>query len=178
MVLPERMAAMAETVFQAGREERGRIDWRAGVYAALIAGAVFLVLEMSMVWLFMGESPWAPPRMIAAMVLGEGVLPMPDKPASFDFGIVMTAVLIHFVLSIIYGLIGAAIVANRMGYAGAIGLGALCGLAIYLINFYPVAAALFPWFAMARNWISIFAHVMFGAVVGAAYVGLRKPSPR
>jgi hypothetical protein len=67
----------------------------------------------------------------AAMVLGEGVLPMPDKPASFDFGIVMTAVLIHFVLSIIYGLIGAAIVANRMGYAGAIGLGALCGLAIY-----------------------------------------------
>jgi hypothetical protein len=176
MVLPERMAAMAETVLHAGLEERGRIDWRAGVYAGLIAGVVFLVLEMTMVWLFTGETPWAPPRMIAAMVLGEGVLPMPGTPAKFDFGIVMTAMIIHFVLSIIYAPIGAAIVANRMGYGGAIGLGALAGLIIYLINFYPIAAAFFPWFAMARNWISIFAHVVFGAVVGAAYVGLRKPT--
>jgi hypothetical protein len=169
---------MAETVLRAGHEQRGHIDWRAGVYAGLIAGVVFLILEMSMVWLFMGESPWAPPRMIAAMVLGEGVLPMSDKPATFGFGIVVAAMIIHFVLSIIYALIGAAIVAKRMGYGAAIGLGALCGLAIYLINFYPIAAALFPWFAMARNWISIFAHIMFGAVVGAAYVGLRKPPSR
>ena len=167
---------MAETVFHSAPEEARRVDWRAGVYAGLIAGAVFLMLEMSMVWLFMGESPWAPPRMIAAMVLGEGVLPMPpDKPATFSLGVVMTAMVIHFVLSIIYGLIGGAIVAHRMGYAAAIGLGAVCGLAIYLINFYPIANALFPWFAMARNWISIFAHVVFGAAVGAAYVGLRKP---
>jgi uncharacterized membrane protein YagU involved in acid resistance len=169
---------MAETVLHAGHEERGRIDWPAGVYAGLIAGVVFLMLEMIMVWLFMGESPWAPPRMIAAMVLGEGVLPMPDKPATFGFGIMLTAVIIHFVLSIIYALLGAAIVANRMGYGAAIGLGALCGLVIYLINFYPIAAALFPWFAMARNWISIFAHIVFGALVGAAYVGLRKPAAR
>ena len=168
---------MAETVFHSAREEARRVDWRAGIYAGLIAGVVFLTLEMSMVWLFMGESPWAPPRMIAAMVLGEGVLPMPpDKPATFSLGVVMTAMVIHFVLSIIYGLIGAAIVAHRMGYAAAIGLGAVCGLAIYLINFYPIADALFPWFAMARNWISIFAHVMFGAIAGAAYVGLRKPA--
>jgi hypothetical protein len=167
---------MAETILRAKYEKRGHVDWRAGVYAGLIAGVVFLILEMGMVWLFMGESPWAPPRMIAAMVLGEGVLPMPpDKPATFSLGIVMTAMVIHFVLSIIYGVIGAAIVAHRMGYGAAIAIGALCGLAIYLINFYPIANAFFPWFAMARNWISIFAHVVFGALVGAAYVGLRKP---
>ena len=166
---------MAETVLHAGHDGRRRVDWRAGVYAGLIAGVVFMMLEMGMVWLFMGESPWAPPRMIAAIVLGEGVLPMPpDKPATFSFGIVMTAMIIHFVLSIIYGLIGAAIVANRMGYAAAIGLGALAGLVIYLINFYPIANAFFPWFAMARNWISIFAHVVFGAVAGWAYVALRR----
>ena len=168
---------MAETVLRAGHEERRQVDWRAGVYAGLIAGAVFMMLEMGMVWLFMGESPWAPPRMIAAMVLGEGVLPMPpEKPATFDLGVMMAAMMIHFVLSIIYGLIGAAIVAHRMGYGTAIALGALAGLAIYLINFYPVASALFPWFAMARNWISIFAHIAFGAVVGWAYVGLRRPA--
>jgi hypothetical protein len=170
---------MAETALHGGREERRHIDWRAGVYAGLIAGAVFLILEMGMVWLFRGESPWAPPRMIAAMVLGEGVLPMPpEKPATFSLGILATAMVIHFLLSIIYGLVGAAIVANRMGYGGAIVVGGLCGFAIYLVNFYPIAAAFFPWFAMARNWISIFAHVVFGAVVGAAYAGFRAANAR
>jgi hypothetical protein len=170
---------MAETTLRAAREERRHIDWRAGIYAGLIAGAVFLILEMGMVWLFMGESPWAPPRMIAAIMLGEGVLPMPpDKPATFSPGIVATAIVIHFVLSIVYGLLGAASVANRMGYGAALAVGALCGLAIYLINFYPIANAFFPWFAMARNWISIFAHVVFGAVVGAGYVGFREANAR
>src|SRR5919108_5349963 len=114
---------MAQAMTAPRDELHSITDWRAGIWAGLIAGAVFLMLEMGMVWLFMGESPWAPPRMIAAMVLGEGVLPMPDKPATFDPGIVLTAMIIHFVLAAIYGLIGAAIVANRMGYAGAIGLG-------------------------------------------------------
>ena len=151
---------MAETVLHAGHGVPRHIDWRAGVYAGLIAGVVFLILEMGMVWLFMGESPWAPPRMIAAMVLGEGVLPIPpDKPATFSLGVVTTAMVIHFILSIVYGVIGAG-----------------CGLVIYLVNFYPIANALFPWFAMARNWISIFAHIVFGAVVGAAYVGWQRPA--
>ena len=59
MIFIGRVAAMAETVLRAGHEERRHIDRRAGVYASLIAGVVFLGLEMSMVWLFMGESPWA-----------------------------------------------------------------------------------------------------------------------
>jgi hypothetical protein len=169
---------MAETALPAAREARRHIDWRAGVYAGLTGGVVFLILEMTMVRLFMGESPWAPPRMIAAIILGEGVLPMPGKPATFDLGVVSVAMIIHFALSVIYGLIGAALVANRIGYGAAISLGAVCGLVIYLINFYPIANAFFPWFAMARNWISIFAHVVFGAVVGAAYVGFRAASAR
>ena len=86
--------------------------------------------------------------------------------------------IVHFVLAIIYGSIGAAVLggllANRLGYGAAIALGAAAGLAIYLINFYPIAAGMFPWFAMARGWISAFAHVVFGAVVGAAYVGIGK----
>lgn len=147
-----------------------RIDWKAAVYAGLIAGVVFLVMEMVMVWLFMGESPWAPPRMIAAMVLGQDVLP---PPATFDVGIVLVAMVIHFVLAIIYGLILALIV-HRMSLGTAIVVGAAFGLALYLINFYPIAAALFPWFAMARNWVSIVSHIAFGAVLGWAYITLAK----
>lgn len=166
---------MAENVLRVAHESRRHIDWKAGVCAGLTAGVAFMMLEMLLVWLIQGESPWAPPRMIAAMVFGERVLPMPDNPPTFDMGIMTTAMVIHFMLSIVYGLIGTAVVADRMGYPGAIGLGATAGLAIYLINFYPVAGALFPWFAMAHNGISIFAHVMFGVVVGASYVRLRRP---
>jgi hypothetical protein len=39
---------------------------------------------------------------------------------------------------------------------------------LYLINFYGFTAV-FPWFAMARNWVSVFAHIIFGAVAGLAY---------
>jgi hypothetical protein len=46
--------------------------------------------------------------------------------------------------------------------------GAFFGLAIYLVNFH-LFTAVFPWFAMVRNGISIFSHVMFGAVLGAVY---------
>src|SRR5918999_4113605 len=128
---------MAETALHAGHGEHRYIDWKAGVYAGLIAGVVFLILEMSMVWLFMGESPWAPPRMIAAMVLGKDVLPMPDKPATFSMGILVTAMVIHFVLSIIYGLVGAWLV-HRFDWPGALIIGAVFGLAIYIVNFYMI----------------------------------------
>jgi hypothetical protein len=35
---------------------------------------------------------------------------------------------------------------------------------------------IFPWFAMARNWISVFSHVMFGLVAGWMYLALRRPA--
>jgi hypothetical protein len=41
------------------------------------------------------------------------------------------------------------------------------------VNFYGFTA-LFPWFAMARNWISIFGHLVFGLVAAGAYVAIRK----
>jgi len=51
-------------------------------------------------------------------------------------------------------------------------LGAAFGLLIYLVNFYPVAAMLFPWFAMARNWVTISSHIVFGLVLAWAYIAL------
>jgi uncharacterized membrane protein YagU involved in acid resistance len=149
-------------------------DWKAGAWAGVIAGVVFVMLEMGMVWLAMGESPWAPPHMIAAMALGKDVLPPPGTWAPFDMKILIAAMLIHFPLSIAYGLIGAWLV-HRFDWLGALVIGAAFGLAIYLVNFYLIAPVAFPWFEMARNWISVFAHAMFGAILGVSYIGLRKP---
>jgi hypothetical protein len=147
-----------------------RTYWTDGVWAGLIAGAVFLMLEMFMVWAFQGQSPWGPPRMMAAMIMGEDVLP---PPATFSFGIVMVAMMIHFALSIVYGLLGAWIV-HRFDLGWALVIGAVYGWAIYVVNFLMIAPVMFPWFGMARGWISIFAHVVFGAVLTGSYVALRR----
>lgn len=148
------------------------IDWKAGVWAGIIAGIIFLILEMVMVPLFLGGSSWGPPRMIAAIVLGDEVLP---PPATFNFGIVMVAVILHMALSIIYALIIGYII-GKMSFGMAISLGAIIGLAIYLINFF-VMTGFFPWFEMARNWVSIFAHLIFGLSAAWAYIKLREYSP-
>lgn len=145
------------------------IDWKAATWAGIIAGFVFLALEMVMVPVFGGGSPWGPPRMMAAILLGEGVLP---PPATFDVGIIMAAMGLHLVLSIVYAVVFAVLV-NRLSFGSALALGGFGGLALYLVNFYGFTA-LFPWFAMARIWISIFGHVVFGLVAAGAYVAIRK----
>ena len=148
------------------------INWNAAIKAGIIAGLVFLILELVLVSTIGGESPWAPVRMIGAIALGQDVLP---PPATFDLTAFIAAAIVHFALAIIYGTIFA-LVADRAGW----GLGAttiaglVFGLLLYAINFYGFTA-MFPWFAMARNEISIFAHAVFGLVLGYSY---RKLTPR
>jgi hypothetical protein len=150
-------------------------DWRAAVWAGFIAGAVFLVLEMLMVPIFLGGSAWDPPRMMAAIVLGERVLPMPGQtPPPLDATVMLAALGVHFMLSTIYALMLAALVA-RVSAGPALALGVGFGLLLYVVNFYGFTA-LFPWFAMARNWVSILSHAVFGLAVAAAYEALaRRP---
>lgn len=149
----------------------GRADWKAAVWAGLIAGLVFLMVEMLLVWLVMGMSPWAPPRMMAAMVLGPEILP---PPADFSLMAVMTAMVIHFPMSIVYGLIlGWAV--HRLETGAALLAGAAFGLiAVYAVNFHLIAPMAFPWFVEAQNWISVLAHVIFGVVLAGSYVAMRR----
>ena len=143
---------------------RPSIDWSSAIWSGIIAGAVFMMLEMVMVPLFIGGSPWGPPRMIAAIGMGKGVLPPPD---TFALVPMMVAMAIHFLLAIVLAVLLALFV-NRVELGMAALAGTIFGLAVYLINFYGFTA-LFPWFEMARNWVSIFAHIMFGAVAALSY---------
>jgi hypothetical protein len=147
------------------------IDWKAAVWAGIIAGLVFMVLEMLLVQLVGGGSMWGPPRMMAAMVMGREVLP---PPASFDAGIFVVAMTVHFVLSLIYAFIFGWIGSQwRMTMTGAAIGGLVFGLVIYALNFYGFTA-IFPWFAEARNWITILAHAVFGLTLGMAYETLAR----
>jgi uncharacterized membrane protein YagU involved in acid resistance len=145
---------------------RSAINWRAAILAGLFSGLVFLILEMAMVPLFLDGSPWGPPRMIGAILLGEGVLP---PPATFNFGVVVVALIVHFVLSVGYA-IALGFLLHRMGVGmgAALGIGAVFGIVLYLVNFYGFTA-IFAWFANARNWVSIFAHVVFGIAAAWGY---------
>lgn len=146
-----------------------RLDWKAATLAGVIAGVVFLVLEIILVATVGGGSPWGPPRMMGAMLLGREVLP---PPATFHLGVFVVAVAIYFVLSIIYGIILGWIISHwRMGLAKSIGVGAVFGLIIYIVNFYGFTA-LFPWFADARMPITLLSHVVFGLVLGWIYHAL------
>lgn len=143
-----------------------KLDVKAAVSAGLIAGLVFVIVEMLLVATVGGGSPWGPPRMMAAIAMGTDVLP---PPPTFDLGIVMIGMIIHFVLSVILGLILGWVISNwRLGMGMAILVGLVFGLLVYLVNFY-VMTGLFPWFANARNMITIFAHLVFGGVLGWVY---------
>lgn len=147
------------------------MNWNAAIKAGLIAGAVFMMLEMVLVATVGGISPWAPPRMIGAIILGEGVLP---PPATFELVSFLTAMVVHFALSIFLAFIFA-LVAGRAGWSAGAGAvaGLVFGLIVYVVNFYGMTA-FFPWFAMARNGISIFAHAVFGLVLGYTYISMAK----
>ena len=71
------------------------------------------------------------------------------------------------VLAVIYGVILAFIIA-RMDTGAAVGVGALYGLALYFINFYGFTRW-FPWFADARDWISIFTHIVQSGLMAYLY---------
>lgn len=154
--------------------ERTRTSFfSAAALSGLIGGAAFLMMEMLLISIFMGESIWGPPRMMAAIILGEGVLPSPGSPATFNAGIVMVAMLLHFALSITYAAIIDSVIRTRRASIALL-VGAAAGLTIYVINFYGFTTV-FPWFAMARNWISVVSHMAFGMIVAYSFVRIYHP---
>lgn len=133
--------------------------WKSAITAGIIAAAVMLILELIMNPLFLDAPIWGPPRMMAAIVLGEGVLP---PPATFDLGVILAAMVVHFSLSIIFAVILALIIRGLSAAVASI-VGAAFGLVLYLVNFF-LFTAIFPWFADARNWVQVVIHILFGLV--------------
>lgn len=136
--------------------------YKYAVRAGLIAGIIFLIMEMLLVPLFLDGSPWEPPRMIAALVLNPTqVLP---PPADFEIGVIGTAVIVHLALSVLYALPFALIAVRISSDTALILIGAFYGLLLYVLNFYLLTYA-FPWFEEARNWVTILSHLTFGVVL-------------
>ncbi len=150
-----------------GQDTRTRgIDWSTAVIAGLIAGLVFLMLEM-LLMPTLGSAPsmWAPPRMIGAIGLGTDVLP---PPATFDLTVVMVAMAIHFMTSILFAVVVAHLI-RQMTVGTAVAVGIVAALLLYGFVFYIMTSGPWPWFVNGRNWINIVVHIIFGAIVGWWY---------
>lgn len=143
-------------------------DWLAASVAGIVGGALVIVLEFFWSTMVLNESPWRPTHKIAAMIMGQGAL---EQMSLFSFGIVATALVLHFVLGAIMGMILGAIIApfhfdSSMGMLAAIGLA--FGIVAYVVNFYGMTAV-FPWFASERGSGPLLANLLFGAVTAVTY---------
>jgi hypothetical protein len=147
------------------------IEWGPAIWSSVIAGAVFAVIEVALAWAVKGQSPWTPLHMIGAIGLGPDAMTPPD---TFDLKIIGVAVLIHFALAILYGVILAVII-QRLGTTTAVVVGALYGLALYFINFYGFTRW-FPWFADARDWVSILSHIVQSGLMAGLYKVMARPA--
>lgn len=143
-------------------------NWPAAIVSGFMACAFFSAVEMLTILLMTGQSPWIPSRMVAAIVMGRGVLP---PPATFDLGVVVMALIVHFALGAVLGAILGLIVA-AFRFDSDIGMvslaGAVFGLLVYGFNFY-VMTQFFPWFTDSRDWMMVMGHIVFGAFAGYMY---------
>lgn len=149
---------------------RTSLNWRAAVWAGIAAGIVATAVQIVLWWAFSDALPgilYRDARLTAAILMGRGVLP---PPATFEWEVMLAATLIHFALSIAYGVILACFI-SRLGMTVSLLAGTLYGLALYGINMHGFTVV-FPWFAAARDWITIVTHAVFGVTLAGAYKAL------
>ena len=101
------------------------------------------------------------------MALGNTVLP---PPATFDVSVMITATLIHFMLSITYAAL-LIFSTGRLDTFPALLAGIGFGVALYMVNLYGFTV-IFPWFAQTRGLITLIAHAVFGLTAISVYRGL------
>ncbi len=141
-----------------------QFSWRAALVASVSGGVVFALLHVGLMWAVYRVSPWVPARMIAAILLGPGVLSPPD---AFDVVVLLAAISLHGMLSIVYGVL-LALLLPTANTTWTIVIGGLYGLALYYVNFYGLNA-FSPWFIEERDVVSLVSHFVFGAVVASVY---------
>lgn len=155
--------------------QRGRIDPALALVAGIGAGVIATVIQLVLWWLAampIPETLFRDARLTAAMVLGGGVLP---PPSTAQWDILLVATLIHFALSFGYALAPSHL-ASQLRTGPALLAGAVYGLTIYVVNMYGFTA-LFPWFAVARDWVTLATHIVFGVTLVAGCRLFARSSP-
>ena len=146
------------------------VDWSAAIWAGLIAGLIFLLLNLFYAApalaldTTIGASAASFLRLQAAPILGNGA-------ASMGFLVVLvTGLAVHFTLAILSALLLAFLI-HRWGLLIGIIGGALFGLAFYSINF-TIGSYFATWLFALRGTPMVISHMIFGALAGGIYEAL------
>lgn len=142
-----------------------RLDVVAALEAGVAGGALLLLVWMFLISLPRLGTPWAMPRMVAALVLGRDAL-MSTSVANGVL-IALVGLLVHFVLSALYALPLAALV-QRWAWSAAVLAGMAWGMFLFLFNFSS-PAEIFDWFLPTRGWVNLFGHMAYGGLAGWSY---------
>lgn len=152
-------------------------DWTAAAVSGFAAGAVLMVLDLIWSAFFNAGGPWQTSHMIAPIFTGASNLP--SSSYQFSLGVVAVALVIHYALGIVFGLIMAAVLV-QLGLDSSPGIatvaGASMGCALYLINF-DLLTVFFPWLVSLRGVATVAAHVVFGVVAALLYCRLKRVGP-
>ena len=137
------------------------VTWRAVLISGLVAGTLFLLTDVVLAPIVLKVNASLTLRYFAALVLGSKVLTQSGT------SILITGVIVHYVLSLLFALV-IALVVHRWGLGVGIIGGAILGVAIYGINLYTITL-LFPWFFAINSTVILLSHAVFGAVAGGVY---------
>lgn len=127
----------------------------------LVAGIVMAMATM-MITAIVGMGLWALPTMIAALLLG------PSAVMGAGAIVIMIGLITHMVLSMMFGVIYAAIV-NLLTHEFIV-TALVFGLLLWIINFYAVGSVVAGARMMAQHeptWLAIVSHLVFGITLGA-----------
>jgi hypothetical protein len=144
-----------------------RTNITAAIAAGIGAGVVATIVQLTLWWAVAVPLPdilFRDARLAAAIVMGREVLP---PRASFEWEVMLVATIVHFTLSICYGLMLAPLL-SRLELRRALVAGLLFGLLLYATNMYGFTV-IFPWFEASRDWVTIAAHVSFGLACAGIY---------
>lgn len=137
------------------------VAWRVIPVAGIAAGTVFLLVNIILTPLVLEVESTVILRYMASLVLGTEVL---TEGSALT---VVVALIVHYVLSILFTLV-IAIVVHRWGLVVGIVGGGTLGTAFYAINLYTFTL-FFPWFFAINSNVFLLSHVLFGMTAGGIY---------
>jgi hypothetical protein len=143
----------------------------AGVVGGFVAGLAYLLAQVAFTVAVRPGTAAEPLQRIAAILLGPDAAPPPAEFTLVMFGM---ALIIHFGLAMAFGRLVSVLAWGRSTGAGIL-VGALVGLALYVIDFVLIAPHAFPWFLDSIRPVTVADHALFGVVAAAVALALRGP---
>lgn len=138
-----------------------------GAIGGVLAGIPFILVTL---WFSasIGNPAQGPLLAISTIVLGSGAMESGEASAT-------VGVIVHFVLSALYGIVFGLLAARLRSNAIIAVVGTAYGAVLFVVNFLVIAPLAFPPLAMANKPFELVVHVVFGTLLSFALFGGRSP---